>query len=403
MNSTTNNNFWSRNIWILLLTIFMAILFSGWGMLQLFYKFPPEMLVSSFSTKNELNLYIYNLIHNLWGAQGLIFTYEIIFPSLCFFALTKIFYRYLNKLWSVALAMVGLIVFVNYPFREFLIQLISGKPFSTLGTSDLPTIFGTQSLSFFVFLTLFYFSINHFKFPSRRLSVITCLWALYSKISFLDALFGLTFWFTYFPIRLIRQKHIKSFSDGLKEILFQLFLAGIILVLGFGHSINLVHIHNNLNIGLFYYVAYFILPILLLVLAYFVQRVDYYEIFFKFWHVYTLMAIELLVVIICNFFSFGINFNPLTGHTPLFFLHFYYYIPALYYLTRPYTEFNSGVEGSKFMGSVRKLTSLIFYKLSAIYLSVIILLLFIFAGLSANKNFKTIHSINEQQEIAQVK
>jgi len=87
-----------------------------------------------------------------------------------------------------------------------------------------------------------------------------------------------------------------------------------------------------------YQLIYMLLPILLLFITYFLYKVNLREILFKFLPVYLLMFIEFSLIYLSYFFNFGVNIDILTNRIPLFFLHFYYYLPIFYFLTNSYTR-----------------------------------------------------------------
>ena len=127
-----------------------------------------------------------------------------------------------------------------------------------------------------------------------------------------------------------------------------------------------------------------LLPIAMMVVLFVIHKIDSYEIFYKFWPIYILMALEFILVTTAFFFGKGINLEILTSRIPLFFLHFYYYLPIIFYASRQYYSYNIGKDGSRARNELRKMIFIIFNKLNYIYLPLIIVLVILFALISSN-------------------
>ena len=293
-----------------------------------------------------LSLWFYGLSIKLLGVVGTMIIGQVLFPVLSFFLLVKIFNRYLDILWSITISLIGLLAFSGWDFKSFLFGLINGNSFIELGVLQPLEIahFPIPSLSIFLFLLLFYFSTLRVKLNVVNLSVLTSLWALHTQVHAVDALFGLVFWFTYFPIRLYRQTEGKINKKLLLKITMQFVIALIVVfpiiyaivtqppsMLGIG----IISTDSKTTLDLYYYLAYFILPIMLIISIYIIKRVDVYEIIFKFWHIYMLMLIEIILISFGLLFSKWIVIDMVQNRIALFFLHFYYYVPIVYYATQP--------------------------------------------------------------------
>ncbi|MCE3237241.1 MAG: hypothetical protein K0R24_222 [Gammaproteobacteria bacterium] len=340
------------------------------------------------------------IIFALWGYSGLILIGQWLLPLASFFIFTRIFRRYLSELWSVTIAFVAFIAFSDWPFRHFLMGLLSGKGWLDLGTYQSLEIlhFPIPAFSIFAFLALFYVSTQQVRLTGYRITTLTACWALLSQVHIIDALYGLTFWFTYFSIRFFRQN--KKFYGVFSLVVFQLFIVLLIIspliyaffkdnAFGVSRAIDLGMLVSSpvTQASLYYYFAYFILPLILMMLIYFIQRIDFYEIVFKFWHVYMLILIEFILVSISIETPIDINLFVLQNRIAFFFLHFYYYVPFLYYATRsPHTYF-TGVESVSLSSALRNGLSKLFSVYNSVYLPISIALLIIFSSVSAYNSF----------------
>jgi hypothetical protein len=340
------------------------------------------------------------IIFALWGYSGLILIGQWLLPLASFLIFIRIFRRYLSELWSVTIAFVAFVAFSDWPFHHFLMGLLFGKGWLDLSTYQSLEIlhFPIPAFSIFTFLVLFYVSTQQVRLTGHRITMLTTCWALLSQVHIIDAIYGLTFWFTYFTIRFFRQnkKPYAIFS----LVVVQLFIVLLIvspLIYGFfkdnasgmTRAINLGMLVSSPIVqgGLYYYFAYFILPLTLMMIIYFIQRVDFYEIVFKFWHVYMLMLIEFILVSISIVTPIDINLFVLQNRIAFFFLHFYYYVPFLYYAARsPHTYF-IGVESVSLFSALRNGLSRLFSVYNRVYLPIIIVLLIIFSSVSAYNSF----------------
>lgn len=347
-----------------------------------------------------LGLWSYALMIKLFGIQAAIIIGQVLFPLLSLILLVRIFTRYLHYLWSISMSLACLLTFFGWPFRAFLIELVQGGGIFNLGviqTLEISTL-PIPSLSVFVFLLLFYISTKQVKLTVLRISILTFLWGLLSQFHPVDAIFGIAFWFVFFPIRLFRQK--QPILKFLLIIISQLIIICIVLTplfwgyknalsseFAFTSEIGIIYKQNEINF--FYYFAYFIIPVVSIAIIYFIKRIDLYEIFIKFWHIYILLLIELLLVSMNYMFNIGIDLDIIQNRIALFFLHFYYYVPIIYYAKQTIEfDYSFGIESKRISRCFNKILNFIFYRFNKIYLPIIILLLFLYSAISAISSYK---------------
>ena len=283
-----------------------------------------------------ITLWIYGLMVWIVGMKMVVIISTVIFPIVSFYLLYKIFLRQLTEIWSVTISLTCLLAFSDWPFRSFLIGLIKGLPFDKLTTIQPLEIahYPIPSLSVMVFLLLFYFSTQQKKMTFGRMTLYTSLWGLFSQIHLVDSLFGLAFWFIFFPIQLFKQSKKQLDSLFIKKIFSQI-LIGLLALLPIIFTWKKLSQYNSFEkIGLivsgvgngpdFFYISiYFLLPLFLTFIVFLIKKVDYYEILTRFIHVYVLLLVEFILVISSMFFSSSFEIDVIQNRIALFFLHFY--------------------------------------------------------------------------------
>ncbi len=337
-----------------------------------------------------LMLWIYGFIIKFLGYGGVVVIGQWLLPLASFILLTKIFQRYLSFLWAISLSFLGTLSFTEWPFHQFLIRLLQGQGLENLGVYQSLEIlnFPFPSFSTFLFLLLFFISTKPGYLSHRRILILTVSWSFLSQVHPADAIFGLVFWVSYLTIRLVRQKENKQHL-----IAFLTIQCLVITIICFPAICAFIMTGVNKNgfssfsgFDAYYFFSYFIIPVLLIALIYIIQRVDLFEILFKFWHIYVLLLIEILLVLLASFLN-GPNLFIVQNRIALLFLHLYYYVPVIYYAARPSHQYYKGTESKTVSTLLRNLFYQIFGKYSAVYLPVIIVLLILFALISAYKNY----------------
>ena len=338
--------------------------------------------IDKFQFTPLLSLWLYSLTTSFIGMEAVLILGNVIMPTLCFFMLCKLFDKYISPLWSISLSSLALVSYgPAFPFREFLLLLFSGAGWREINTDVNLQIIGfpIPSLSLFLFLLLLFVTLNFFNIKNLKQGFLfTSLWTLFFQVHPVDALFGIIFWFSFLGIRLFRLNStatfFKIFSGHL--ILSSFLFIPVLLDTEF-HSLKL-EIPSSEGIPLYTLVSYFVIPIVLIFANYLAHRIDPYEILIKFWHVYLLMITEFILLFSSINLGWGIHADILENRIPLFFLHFYYYVPFLYYTLRPYREFEIGSESGYLSQAFRKAGYLIFSTYKITYLPIFLFLLGLF-------------------------
>ena len=96
----------------------------------------------------------------------------------------------------------------------------------------------------------------------------------------------------------------------------------------------------NHSVGTYYFVVYFFIPISFLTIVYLFQRIDLYEIIVRFFPIFLLMIIELCLILLKINTGFGLQPELIFDRIGTFFLHLFYYVPTLYFLSRPAVSYS---------------------------------------------------------------
>jgi len=361
-----------------------------------------DMSVQAFLFYPYLTIWFYGLMGWLIGMKGIVAFSTVVFPVCSFYLLYRIFSRQLSDLWSIAISSTCILAFSDWPFRSFLIGMVEGLPLSKLATIQPLEIahYPIPSLSVTIFLLLFYHSTVQKKLTFGRITLFTSLWGLFSQVHAVDALYGLAFWFIYFPVLFYRQSGKQLDCTYIKTIVFQaliglLFVAPIIIswnkpsVFISVKNIGLIDSGSSETIAPFYFAAYFFLPLALTAVVFLVKKIDPHEILTRFIHVYILLFVEIVLVTSSLVISKNFDMDIVQTRIALFFLHFYYYAPFLYLVTRPpsYT-YSHGFEAKGIAKKIEHGMDVAFNRLDKIYLTLIIVFLYIFAGTSSFCSYK---------------
>ena len=422
-----HNNFIVCFIFTLMIAMFISWLFSGFNFfnvisssaefqsihswlpltnsMKLGYLFPSQPSIDiteqAFMFYPYLTLWIYAIMAWLVGMKGIIIISAVIFPTCSFYLLYRIFSRQLNGLWSIAISLTCILAFSDWPFRSFLIGIIRGLPLNKLVTNQPLEIalYPIPSFSVMIFLLVFYLSTKQVKLTFSRVTLYTSLWGLFIHVHTIDAIYGLAFWFIYFPIQIFRQTG-KQISNNFMKIIVPQILIGILFIAPIIFSWKTSTYYNSIekiglitskfgeSIDLFYLAAYFFLPLTLTFIVFLVKKVDSYEILIKFIHVYILQFVEFVIVLSNILISKSFEIDIIQTRIALFFLHFYYYTPFIYLVTRSigYT-YSHGIEANQIMRKFENGLNFVFNRLDKIYLPIIFVSLFIFSGNSSYQNY----------------
>ena len=122
---------------------------------------------------------------------------------------------------------------------------------------------------------------------------------------------------------------------------------------------------------------YFVLPALLMIMCIFVLKIDLYEFYQRFLNIYVLMMIEIFLIL-ASLNGLGFELQMLETRITLFLLHFLYYVPIIYYLSKDEIFYINSTNKKSYSGKITIFFYYIFTKYNHIYLLTFILLMFMF-------------------------
>ena len=296
-----------------------------------------------------LSVWVQGLFIALFGVQNTQIIGSMLFPVACFAVLVLIYREYIPLRWSIALAALGLISFADFPFREFLIHLLLGQGWAEQGVLQPPDIaaFPLPAFSLLMFLLAFRSSVRRVYLTPMRIGALTAFWALQSQVHIVNVIFGLPLWFLILGMSLWRRERGGNISRTVSTLAVQALFAVVLCVPAMTGYLGAESLQGSAYamlaspssaagdfFGTYFYIAYFLMPSVLMTALYFSFRFDIYEALYKFWPVLLTMALEFLLVILYLLFNIGIPSELIFTRLGLFFLHLFYYVPVIYYLSR---------------------------------------------------------------------
>lgn len=347
---------------------------------------------------NELNVAInthnYNpyfsyIIYKISEILNLkIFFGFILFPSFVAVVLFKIFYKLLNsRLWAISISLLSIISTENYPFIKYFFSLLNSD--SVLSTSNLYENFEIQgfplpSFSILYFSILFFYFFKTIRVTTKYLFIITPFWLVGPLVHPFDGLICLIFWnfilVTYWLIKKITiSKNFFIYTFAINLIIFILILSQIDLASQI--------ILENQKYKTYNFLIYNIIPITLIVFCIKYFKVDLYEFKQRFMGIYVLFFIELIFISL-SLLGYGFDLRMIETRIFMFLIHFLYYVPVIYYLSRDsFFILDNDVDYWSLKNLIKKTIFIIFCKLNKIYLPIFSLLMVLFLIHSLNLKY----------------
>ena len=372
-----------ENSYPIFLFIFFLIYYSFW----IKYNFNNV----SFNT-NDLNtaIEIYNykpylsfFLNNIFLSEKLkIFMGFCFFPSLVSVILFLIFKKILaNNIWSLSLTFLSIIATENYPFINFLYSLFSETDITTkinLYENFEVMGFPIPSFSVFFFCLTYYFTITSFRLSRFKLYFISFLWIAMFHFHPIDGFIGNFYWISLLLILFFQKKIQISTKDLL--ILSIIFLINI-FVLTSQLNFESLQIEKTQNISHYNILFYFILPIVLISGCLILLKIDLYEFYQKFLNIYLIMFIE-IVLIVLSLNGIGFELQMLENRITMFLLHYLYYVPVIYYLSKDEIFYLNSTNKNSYSGRLVILLYYVFNKYKNLYLLFFLFLILVYLILS---------------------
>ena len=376
-------NFLTQNIFEIVLFIFFILYFFLWTKFNystsIINTNDLDTAIKLFNYKPYLSFYLNNILisDSLKFFLGYCF-----FPSLVAVIIFMIFKKILsNNIWSFSLTFLSLLATENAPFRNFLVGFFEGfnlKANANLYENFEVMGFPIPSFSIFYFCLVFYLGLNIIRISKVKIFVITLLWILMIHIHPVDGLIGNAYWVSLLSI-LFLQKKIK-FSKQDILLLFFIYLINIFLVIN-QLTFDALTINITQSISLYNIFFYFILPPMLMIICILILKIDLYEFYQRFLNIYLLMFIEIILVL-ASINGIGFELVMIETRISMFLLHFLYYVPVIYYLSKDEIFYVNSINKRSYSGRIVILLYYIFNKYKNIYLLTFVALIFVYFALS---------------------
>ena len=372
-------NFFIQNFYELVLFILFILYFSLW--IKFNYSTTNlnnndlDTAIELLNYKPYLSFYLDSILtsDSLKFFLGFCF-----FPALVAVIIFKIFKKILSSnIWSFSLTILSLLATENFHFINFLVGFL--EKFDLSANVNLYENFEIMgfplpSFSIFFFCLIFYLSLNIIRISKIRIFTITFLWLSMLHIHPVDGLIGNVYWISWLGILFVQKK--ISLSKQNIFFLFFIYLINILLVIN-QLSFDTLKINITQSMPFYNIFFYFILPPLLMIICILILKIDLYEFYQRFLHIYFLMFIEIFLVI-ASINGLGVELKMLETRITLFLLHFLYYIPIIYYLSKDEIFYINSINKGSYTGRVVIFFYYVFNKYKHIYLLTFILLMFIY-------------------------
>jgi hypothetical protein len=359
----------NQKYFFIVISFTYAIILSYWFAILNFSNEEVHLtLKSAFYFTPKISISIIDFFNTYVHTKILLFLKVLIIPFSIYLLLVKVYNKYISLIWSALLALTSLSIYNNLNFRDF---LFLNKKIVSLNYEPLIFDFPIPGFSSLYFLIVYALIITIKKINKWYLLILSILASLDFYINPIDALFLIGIWIIFLVLKMnkgIKIQHLLiNFSIILSIVLFGLTTANLSAESTSSYSISIYNL-----------IAYLLLPLSLMVTLYFIQRIDIYEIYNRFNHIYFFMAIEIFIIIISYSKILPINLDILETRILQFFIHLFYYVPVIYFLAKPKIrlEYSFGSESSFFAKKMRFLSTFI-YNISENFIAIIISIMLI--------------------------
>ena len=353
MENFKTKKFLSENIYPIFLFLFFSIYFFVWTKFNF-----STIVLNTNDLETAVKIHNYKpyfsfFLNQLISSQKFNFYLGFVFfPALTSVILFLIFKKILaNNLWSLSLTFLSIIATENYPFINFLLSFF--KDFEIRETVNLFENFEIMgfpipSFSTFFFSLIFYLSISNFKFSKLKIYFLTFSWLLMLHIHPLDGIIGNIYWIILIVL-LFFQKRIQLNNKDKFALLFLYILNGFFLI--YQLDFTSLELKNSQSITGYNLFFYFILPIMLIICCLAILKIDFYEFYQKFLNIYLIMIIELILIFL-SINGLGFEMQMLENRITMFLLHYLYYVPIIYYLSKDEIFYINSTNKRSFSGKL---------------------------------------------------
>lgn len=278
----------------------------------------------------------------------LLFCHSVL-PLLNFWMLYKIFRLHLKKRWAIFLAFLSIGYYSSFSSINYVIGLLHGKSLIETASLAQPEISRTPfpALSLLLFLIPFYMTIKSIELNTRRILILTLLWAFQLYVYFFNFVAGLLYFVLWLSYACSLNLRKQSMMDLAKYWVFASFVVFLVVA----PFISIVHqpIFQEIKSKLFDVVpssiiinswgvwAGYFFPLLIMCFTLYVFHADFYEVFYRFTPIFIAVAVDFCLGALPLLFK---DISPeLYGHRISNILfRFFYFIPFLYFVSIPYKK-----------------------------------------------------------------
>ena len=238
--------------------------------------------------------------------------------------------------------------------------------------------FPIPAFSIFFFCLVFYLTLKSIKFSRIKIYFITSLWIVMFHIHPVDGFIGNLYWIGLIGILFLQKKVDLNKSDFL--ILFVIYLLNTFILIS-QLSFETLIVKNSQTISYYSIIFYFLVPLVLIFLCLFLLKIDFYEFSQKFLNIYLMMIVEIILIVL-SINGIGFELQMLENRITMFLLHFLYYVPIIYYLSKDEIFYINSINKSSISGKVVIVFYYIFNKYKNFYLLAFTFLIIVFFALS---------------------
>jgi hypothetical protein len=232
----------------------------------------------------------------------------------------------------------------------------------------------------------------------RRVILLSVFWALQIYVNVVNAIIGIPFWISLLGITIWRANRNQWTSVQTRQFLLNLAIITLIcapvltLILdqltGVSNASFVVSPSISTSIDWFFISVYFILPLVILGISYWIFRIDPSELLFRFTPIGVIMFVELIIVLLWWLFGVGVPSELLLSRLGLYFLHILYFVPSIYCMHRHSSEYYANARVLNVLDKVRSSISWFLKSASLVYLPLFVTLLTLFSISSSEKSFQ---------------
>lgn len=344
----------------------------------------------------------------LRSAKFFLLVMHVLFPVASFALLYRIYQHYLgHRKWTLFFSFVGILTYNHFRLRDYLadvigspslINAVSGASLSPPEITRLPS----PSFTFFFFVFCFYLTLKIRKPDLSKILLMSLLWGINLYVYLFNFILGVTFWLLYLIYVQMLEDRRFQFWNILKTLIGPLLIIGACVMPVFINNVlhpsainaeimQRMSLVTRANAGSFqwgFFLLHFVAPIAGAFVLGKILSFDRYELFYRFTPILIVAFVELLMLNL--HLIFGKFFQPhlFSLRIGVFFFHFLYLVPIVYYINRPPKLFSHGSLSRRFVETFYQTIRVIVVEKSSYYLIPLTLLVVLHSVASSVKNWQ---------------